>query len=408
MSLFTDLRDVLTPYAQRIKGLAADNEQIRADLNTGLNALDSKVDANDEQIKADLGAQTGIISLLKDFYIKTSTTPINLTPIASTAGRMCAVVDCVAGDKFVINAYSNSAQARAWCFIDSTNTALSMADELVTITDTEITAPANASKLIINDMNGGMSYKVGNNLASKMGSGLSDNAKAALLECIRHIARWDDANGQAHYADLYEALYGVPLVTLVFRYAPADGLLSAKTGVTSIIMTETTENIVNGKLRLFAERAASSAGAVYARFKFGEYNGIYGRLKLRAKLSATKYATTDMLSDVSGALRAEVSNATQGAQFFVYRKSNGKIIVRYVVESQSTVVDTDFDANDYHTFEFVADGNTQKLIINGTTVVNAAGLSTSYVGGVRVWCMGGVIDQNITLDIESIEYYEEA
>lgn len=40
MSLFTDLREVFTAYAQRIKGLAADNEQIRADLNT----LDEKVD----------------------------------------------------------------------------------------------------------------------------------------------------------------------------------------------------------------------------------------------------------------------------------------------------------------------------------------------------------------------------
>lgn len=34
MSLFTDLKEVLTPYAQRIKGLAAADEQIKADLTT--------------------------------------------------------------------------------------------------------------------------------------------------------------------------------------------------------------------------------------------------------------------------------------------------------------------------------------------------------------------------------------
>lgn len=33
MSLFTDLKEVLTPYAQRIKGLAAADEKIKADLD---------------------------------------------------------------------------------------------------------------------------------------------------------------------------------------------------------------------------------------------------------------------------------------------------------------------------------------------------------------------------------------
>ena len=41
MSLFTDLKDVLTPYAQRIKGLAAADEEIKADLG----ALDTDISA---------------------------------------------------------------------------------------------------------------------------------------------------------------------------------------------------------------------------------------------------------------------------------------------------------------------------------------------------------------------------
>ena len=83
MSLFTDLKEVFTAYAQRIKGLAA----------------------ADEEIKADLDTQTGIIRMTKNAYIETSATPISLEPHYSSAGRMYAVIDCAAGDKFVINAY---------------------------------------------------------------------------------------------------------------------------------------------------------------------------------------------------------------------------------------------------------------------------------------------------------------
>lgn len=60
-----------------------------------------------------------------------------------------------------------------------------------TVTDLELTAPENAVKLIIYDMRGGMSYKVGNNLVSrvseieKVTSGLfTDDAKAAMKNII--------------------------------------------------------------------------------------------------------------------------------------------------------------------------------------------------------------------------------
>ena len=37
--------------------------------------------------------------------------------------------------------------------------------------------------------------------------GLSDDAKAALLACFRHVARWDDSSGRAYYNNLYASLY---------------------------------------------------------------------------------------------------------------------------------------------------------------------------------------------------------
>lgn len=162
-------------------------------------------------VKADLGAQTGVISLIKDYYIKTSDTPIDLTPMPSSVGRMYAVVDCTAGDKFVINAYSDSTASVTWCFIDSANNAISMAEPQVAATDLELTAPTNAVKLIINDQSGGISYKVGNNLASRVseieegGAGLPDSVKAALLNCFDEIA-WAGKSGRTKYSALAQAL----------------------------------------------------------------------------------------------------------------------------------------------------------------------------------------------------------
>ena len=174
---------------------------------TQYNIKDAQARRDIEDVKADLGAQTGIISLEKNNYIDTSTTPISLTPKYSSVGRMYAVVDCVPGDKFVINAYSDYTQARAWCFIDNSNNAVSMADANVTVTDLELTAPANAVKLIINDMNDGMSYKVGNNLATKAGNGLNDDIKDAILGCLMNVA-WGISDYENVFNELENAFNG--------------------------------------------------------------------------------------------------------------------------------------------------------------------------------------------------------
>ncbi len=82
-----------------------------------------------------------------------------------------------------------------------------MADANATVTDLELTAPTNAVKLIINDKSGGMSYKVGNNLASKIGDGLNNDIKDALLECFKNVAWADDESGEACYKVIQNAIY---------------------------------------------------------------------------------------------------------------------------------------------------------------------------------------------------------
>lgn len=49
--------------------------------------------------------------------------------------------------------------------------------------------------------------------------GLSDNAKIALLDCIRNIALWRDSRGEEHYQALYDALYATqyPMITVAFE-----------------------------------------------------------------------------------------------------------------------------------------------------------------------------------------------
>ena len=236
--------------------------------------------------------------------------------------------------------------------------------------------------------------------------GLSDTAKAALLECIRHIARWDDDNGETYYNNLYEALYGVPIIAPVIRYNPAsDGLLSAQDYVENAIINDgASESLVNSKLVLYALRGESQSVSSYVEYVIDEYNNVYGRLKIKAKLSATKF-TTD--THISGSFRVEVSNATKGAQFYIMETNQGYLRVEYVVGTTRTVVTTTIEAEQYHDFDFIAKGDTQKLIIDGATVVNANGLSTQYIGTVRFWAMSGNHNTDIQLTVDSVEYYDE-
>ena len=74
---------------------------------------------------------------------------VNLTP-RTQSGWFYGIVDCVAGDHFVING-KGGVVPRLWGFLDRNNILLSVADIQVTADRLKITAPANASKLVINN-----------------------------------------------------------------------------------------------------------------------------------------------------------------------------------------------------------------------------------------------------------------
>jgi len=132
-------------------------------------ALSAQVDTNTEDIEG-LKADLGVYAKVKGYYINLTVDPVDLTnPLSSSSGLAYSIIDCAEGDVFVVNA-EGGASARAWAFIDNNNHVLSMANANVTVTNLELTAPENAVKLVINDKGDGVCYKVGNNIASKVGS----------------------------------------------------------------------------------------------------------------------------------------------------------------------------------------------------------------------------------------------
>jgi len=102
-------------------------------------------------INKNIGAQ--VISWTEGAYIKDNYNAgivVNLTPV-SAAGCRCAVVDCAPGDKFTISVVGK-ASPRAWAFIDSENKMVLVSASYKTYVDFGLEAPANAAKLILNDV----------------------------------------------------------------------------------------------------------------------------------------------------------------------------------------------------------------------------------------------------------------
>lgn len=345
-------------------------------------------------VRADLDSQTGIIRLVKNYYINTSTTPISLTPLASSAGRMYAIVDCAQGDKFVINAYSDFPAARTWCFIDNANNAVSMADANATVTDLELTAPENAVKLIINDISGGMSYKVGNNLGSKvialdlavktMERGLSNDAKEALLTCFKHVA-WSDVHGRDYYDALERALYaGIDLPVVYWNYS-----LGRVPSNDDMITTNTTGSksiTFNQNLGMYITGGSSSDNVIFAPTEYPTCKKAY--------IEITFTITT---IEGTGSFAVRLSNGVSG-----YNCSMGMVSVNNVLvfrmmyqtgDNYETVIIPKFTPEfntEYKLRVEYENGGTNKIYINDALLHETQEVTTKWTTANRVMVVGGV------------------
>ena len=109
---------------------------------------------------------------------------VNLTP-RTQPGWFYGIVDCVAGDHFVING-KGGVVPRLWGFLDRNNVLLSVADIQVTADRLRLTAPANASKLVINNDHDSPSYAGQDAVTSRV-----DSLEAALDSRISKLEHGD-------------------------------------------------------------------------------------------------------------------------------------------------------------------------------------------------------------------------
>lgn len=91
-------------------------------------------------------------------YINLLADPVSFTPnVATVANVKYAIVPCSEGDKFTINGTGGGGD-RLWAFVDSSKHILVKADSSATANNLVLTAPENATHLIINDENDQSSY----------------------------------------------------------------------------------------------------------------------------------------------------------------------------------------------------------------------------------------------------------
>lgn len=102
-----------------------------------------------EDLKTFTGNQT--IAFTTKKFIALNGTTANVNNMLTPSGNCnCAVVPCVAGDKFVVYATGGNS-ARAWGFVASDGTILAVAGVNISANGLILTAPQNSAYLVIND-----------------------------------------------------------------------------------------------------------------------------------------------------------------------------------------------------------------------------------------------------------------
>ena len=109
---------------------------------------------------------------------------VNLTP-RPQPGWFYGIVDCVAGDHFVVNG-KGGVVPRLWGFLDRNNMLLSVADIQVKADRLRLTAPANASKLVINNDYDSPSYAGQDAVTSRV-----DSLESSLVSRISVLENGD-------------------------------------------------------------------------------------------------------------------------------------------------------------------------------------------------------------------------
>lgn len=113
--------------------------------------LDEAVTALKSDIKYATGSEAIAISV-KNKYLKIVNGSIDVNnPQSSSTGYGYVIVPCSEGDTFVVNGVSATNEPMAWAFTDDAYAIITKASSSEIVSNYEVTAPQNASYLIIHD-----------------------------------------------------------------------------------------------------------------------------------------------------------------------------------------------------------------------------------------------------------------
>lgn len=216
MSLYSDLNEVLTPYAQKIKDKA---DKSTTYTKTEVDALISEVEVETDTTlgvpgapadAAETGRQIGLINesledldtaieniettspndlqnitdieiiTYTDGVIRTSDATVDITDIIPSTTVEYAIVAVSEGDYVTINGEGENV-GRAWYFADASYNRLSYSIANLVCENLICIAPANSAWLILN-------RKKGNNLESFKGVTVSKNISTSLIDTIQDIS----------------------------------------------------------------------------------------------------------------------------------------------------------------------------------------------------------------------------
>ena len=288
-------------------------------------------------------------------YIATSGETVDLTAFVEADWTWDVfILDCAEGDNFTLTG-TGGADPRLWCFIDENSNVISVSDELVTSVNEVITAPTNASKLIVNVKNTSKYYVINGLVIGDFETKTNEVLEQGLCESL------DWKNG----------FYMVENGTWVDsdRYKTTDYFKSDVLPV------------VTGK-----KYAYGSTGYISLRYK-GRYVGYYNNGEFHSHLhdgAVVEHIVFDAVSIMIGEEASLhynevnlVKNALDNSVLLTWK--NGY----YMVENGAWVESYDYKSTEYFRHKVIPTITNPELLANDSNSVISLKLNGRYVGFYR-------------------------
>lgn len=318
----------VSAYEMAVKaGYTGTEEQFAEDMgNSGTNATNAAAAASaaaasaesiadsEKQIaqnKADIANITGnsAIEMTDGYYINLSGTTADVTtpsPQGSTPTRY-AVVACSPGDKFTISA-RGGVSPRVYGFVAADGTVLVKSGASVTVTNTLVTAPADAAWLVVNDLSFTMTSYMGELVSSEL---------SRAFKQMRTLTLDDDLNDLREIGIYNYSVRSIPSNAPGFAYG-------------GMVVVYTLNNVT---AQVYYGRESSLAGSsLYARRTYTVATGwsewamqVGGSLAVQRNITNTEDLNniTDIgIYSCSGASMPQNAPSTAGGTLVVFNMRN--------------------------------------------------------------------------------------